>query len=125
MKVSVIVPVYNTKNYLNECLDSILKQTIEEMEILVVDDGSTDGSTDIIKEYAEKYPTKIKAFYKQNGGQAQARNLALLHACGEYLGFVDSDDWIDPEMYLEMYNKIYAHSGRRGRRPLLWDRVQH
>lgn len=105
MKVSVIVPVYNTKNYLNECLDSILGQTIDEMEILVVDDGSTDGSTDIIKEYAEKYPAKIKAFYKPNGGQAQARNLALSHACGEYLGFVDSDDWIDAEMYLEMYNK--------------------
>lgn len=105
MKVSVIVPVYNTKNYLNECLDSILEQTIDEMEILVVDDGSTDGSTDIIKEYAEKYPTKIKAFYKPNGGQAQARNLAISHACGEYMGFVDSDDWIDAEMYLEMYNK--------------------
>lgn len=105
MKVSVIVPVYNTKDYINKCLDSILNQTIDEMEILVVDDGSTDGTTDIIRDYAEKYPTKIKAFYKPNGGQAQARNLALCHACGEYLGFVDSDDWIDPEMYFEMYNK--------------------
>lgn len=105
MKVSVIVPVYNTKDYINKCLDSILNQTIDETEILVVDDGSTDGTTDIIRDYAEKYPTKIKAFYKPNGGQAQARNLALCHACGEYLGFVDSDDWIDPEMYFEMYNK--------------------
>lgn len=103
MKVSVIIPVYNTKNYIQKCLDSILNQTLEEIEILVVDDGSTDSSDKIIKEYAQKYPEKIKAFFKENGGQAQARNLALLHATGEYLGFVDSDDWIDADMYLEMY----------------------
>lgn len=110
MKVSVIVPAYNTKDYMEECLDSILNQTIDEIEILVVDDGSTDGTTDIIKEYEKKYPEKIKAFYKPNGGQAEARNVGLSHATGEYLGFVDSDDWIDPEMYLEMYDKAKSEN---------------
>ncbi len=108
MKVSVIIPIYNTKEYIRQCLDSILEQTLQEIEIIVVDDGSTDGTTDIIKEYENKYPQKIKAFYKPNGGQAEARNLALQHAVGEYLGFVDSDDWIDKEMYEEMYNKAKA-----------------
>lgn len=105
MKVSVIVPIYNTKDYIRECLDSLICQTLDDLEIIAVDDGSTDGTTDIIKEYAEKYPEKIKAFFKENGGQADARNLGLSHAKGEYLGFVDSDDWVNPEMYFEMYQK--------------------
>lgn len=108
MKISVIIPVYNTKDYIYKCLDSLLSQTLEEIEILVIDDGSTDGTTDIVKEYAEKHPQKIKAFYKENGGQAEARNLGLLHAGGEYLGFVDSDDWVDADMYYEMYQKAKA-----------------
>ena len=103
MKLSVIIPVYNTKNYIKECLDSVLNQTLEEIEIIVVDDGSTDGSADIIKEYAQNHPQKIKAFFKENGGQATARNLALQKSNGEYLGFVDSDDWIDSDMYEKMY----------------------
>lgn len=105
MKVSVIVPVYNTESYLRDCIDSLVNQTLEDIEIFLVDDGSTDSSAVIIKEYAEKFPNKIKAFYKENGGQASARNLALLHAQGEYLGFVDSDDWVDLDMYEEMYTK--------------------
>ena len=105
MKISVIVPIYNTKDYIRECLDSLVCQTLDELEIIAVDDGSTDGTTDIVKEYAEKYPEIIKAFFKENGGQADARNLGIAHASGEYLGFVDSDDWVNPEMYLEMYEK--------------------
>ncbi len=105
MKVSVIIPVYNTKDYLRQCFDSLVNQTLEDIEILVVDDGSTDGSDQIIKEYQEKYPQKVKGFFKENGGQASARNLALQYAQGEYLGFVDSDDWVDAEMYAEMYEK--------------------
>lgn len=105
MKVSVIIPVYNTKDYLHQCIDSLVGQTLEDIEILVVDDGSTDGSDQIIKEYEEKYPQKVKGFFKENGGQASARNLALQYAQGEYLGFVDSDDWVDAEMYTEMYEK--------------------
>ncbi len=105
MKVSVIIPVYNTKDYLRKCLDSLLAQTIDEIEILAVDDGSTDGTTDLLKEYADKHPERIKAFYKENGGQGSARNLALQYAKGEYLGFVDSDDWVDLDMYEKMYEK--------------------
>ncbi|MBQ1186065.1 MAG: glycosyltransferase [Clostridia bacterium] len=108
MKISVIIPVYNTKDYLHQCFDSIVNQTLSDIEILAVDDGSTDGSADILKEYAQKYSGKFKAFFKENGGQASARNLALKEASGEYLGFVDSDDWIDLEMYEEMYNKAKA-----------------
>ena len=108
MKVSVIIPVYNTKGYLSQCFDSLVNQTLEDIEILVVDDGSTDGSAQIIKEYEQKYPQKFKGFFKENGGQASARNLALKYAKGEYLGFVDSDDWVDAEMYTEMYEKAKA-----------------
>ena len=108
MKVSVIIPVYNTKGYLSQCFDSLVNQTLEDIEILVVDDGSTDGSAQIIKEYEQKYPQKFKGFFKENGGQASARNLALKYAKGEYLGFVDSDDWVDAEMYTEMYKKAKA-----------------
>lgn len=103
MKISVIIPVYNTKDYLRQCFDSIVNQTLSDIEILAVDDGSTDESAEILKEYAEKYKGKFKAYFKENGGQASARNLALKEATGEYLGFVDSDDWIDLEMYEEMY----------------------
>ena len=105
MKISVIVPVYNTENYLRECLDSILNQTLQDTELFLVDDGSTDGSADIIREYAEKHPEKIQAFFKENGGQGSARNVAMQYATGEFLSFIDSDDWIDPEMYEEMVKK--------------------
>lgn len=110
LKVSVIIPVYNTENYIRECLDSLLKQTLEEIEVIAVDDGSTDHTWDILQEYAEKYPEKIRAFHKENGGQASARNLALNHVRGEYLGFVDSDDWVDNDMYEVMYQKAQEES---------------
>ena len=104
MKVSVIVPVYNTEAYLEKCLVSLVQQTLEELEILVVDDGSTDRSLQIAKEFEAAYPSKIKVLEKENGGLSSARNLALPYATGEYLGFVDSDDWVDPTMYQEMYD---------------------
>ncbi|PWL44103.1 MAG: glycosyl transferase family 2 [Bacillota bacterium] len=99
MKVSIIVPVYNTKDYLKQCLDSLVAQTLEDLEILVVDDGSTDGSTEIVREFSERYPERLKAYFKDNAGQASARNYALQYAKGEYIGFVDSDDWVDSSMY--------------------------
>lgn len=105
VKVSVIIPAYNTEEYMSQCLDSLLKQTLQEIEIIVVDDGSTDGTLTILKQYEERYPDKIRVFHKENGGQGSARNLALKYVRGEYLGFVDSDDWIDLEMYEEMYLK--------------------
>ena len=108
VKVSVIIPAYNTKEYMGQCLNSLLEQTLQNMEIIIVDDGSTDGTLDILKQYEKQCPEKIRVFSKENGGQASARNLALNYAKGEYLGFVDSDDWVDREMYEEMYLKAEA-----------------
>ena len=105
IKVSVIIPVYNTEDYLKECIESLVNQTLREIEILIVNDGSTDSSLEIMKEFKNKYPNIIKIFDKVNGGQASARNYALSFAQGEYLGFVDSDYWVDSTMYEEMYEK--------------------
>lgn len=96
--VSVIVPVYNVKSYLRKCLDSIVNQTYKELEILVIDDGSTDGCGQICDEYAKK-DSRIKVFHTENKGLSCARNLGLDEAQGEWIGFADSDDWIEPDMY--------------------------
>ena len=96
--ISVIVPVYNVELYLRKCIDSILAQTYRDLEILVVDDGSTDGSGAICDEYAGK-EDRIKVFHTKNRGLSAARNLGLDEAKGEWIGFVDSDDWIEPDMY--------------------------
>ena len=101
-KLSVIVPIYNCEKYLRECLDSIEKQTLDNIQVLMIDDGSTDNSAKIAKEYAERLPG-FEYYYKENGGTATARNLGLRHACGEYIGFVDSDDYIETNMYKIMY----------------------
>lgn len=101
MKVSVIVPVYNTEKYLNKCIDSILAQTFTDFELLLIDDGSTDNSGKICEEYAEK-DKRVKVFHKENGGVSRARNLGIDNAQGEYLSFIDSDDYIRPEMYSEL-----------------------
>ncbi len=105
MKVSVIVPVYNVEEYLDACLDSLVKQTLKDIEILVVNDGSPDNSQVIIDKYVKEYPGLVKGFVKENGGQASARNIALDVAQGEYVNFVDSDDWVDLDMYENMYMK--------------------
>lgn len=105
MKVSVIIPVYNTKSYLSDCINSVLNQTfgIENIEIIIVDDGSTDSSGTIIKKIAKKCK-KIKYFKQKNKGQASARNFGLSKSTGEYIHFLDSDDYIDNDMYSELYN---------------------
>lgn len=103
-KVSVIVPVYNTEKYLRKCLDSLVNQTLYEVEIVVVNDGSTDGSEVILEEYEKKYSDKFKLMHKGNGGQASARNLALRLCTGEYIGFLDSDDFVNLDMFEKMYN---------------------
>lgn len=99
MKLSVIIPVYNVEQYLAACLDSLLAQTLTDMELLLVDDGSTDSSGAIADRYAAAHPEKIRCLHVDNGGQGRARNFALPLARGEYLGFVDSDDWVLPDMY--------------------------
>ncbi|AZA81015.1 glycosyl transferase family 2 [Chryseobacterium lactis] len=101
-KVSIIVPVYNVENYLAKCLDSLINQTLGNIEILVVNDGSKDRSEEIIKNYSQKYPEKIKAFTKENGGLSDARNFGIDRATGDYIGFVDSDDYVTETMFEEM-----------------------
>ena len=99
MKLSVIVPVYKVEQYLAECVDSLLAQTMDDLEIILVDDGSPDRSGEIADAYAARFPGKIRVLHVENGGQGRARNLALPMATGDYIGFVDSDDWIDRTMY--------------------------
>ena len=104
-KVSIIVPVYGVEKYIDKCLDSLVKQTLKEIEIIVVNDGTKDNSQKIIDKYVKKYPDKIKSFIKENGGQGSARNYGLKKATGEYIGYVDSDDFIEKDMYEKLYNK--------------------
>ncbi|MDO5292477.1 MAG: glycosyltransferase [bacterium] len=104
IKVSVIVPVYNVEPYLKRCLESLVNQTLKEIEIVVVNDGSTDQSGKIAKAYADKYE-KIKYYEKKNGGLSDARNYGLQFVTGEYLGYVDSDDFVDDTMYELLYHK--------------------
>lgn len=104
IKVSVIVPVYNVEKFIDKCLNSLVNQTLKEIEIIVVNDGSPDNSQKIIDEYVKKYPNKIKSFIKENGGQGSARNMGMEKAVGEYISFVDSDDWLDLNTLEKMYN---------------------
>ena len=99
--VSVIVPVYNAEKYLQECVDSILSQTLSDLELILVDDGSTDSSQALCDHYAAQ-DTRVKVIHKPNGRAASARNAGLRTATGEYVAFVDSDDWISPDMYEKM-----------------------
>ena len=96
--ISVIVPVYNIKEYLPRCVKSITEQTYQNLELILVDDGSSDGTGALCDELA-KEDSRIRVFHKENGGSSSARNLGILKAKGDYLGFVDSDDYISPEMY--------------------------
>ena len=107
-KVSVIIPVYNTEKFLRKCLDSLVKQTLEEIEIIIVDDGSEDSSPEIIKEYKKEFSDKIVCITQKNSGQAVARNKALKICRGEYVGFLDSDDFVRPDMFERMYKKAMS-----------------
>ncbi|BAP33667.1 family 2 glycosyl transferase [Chryseobacterium sp. StRB126] len=111
-RISIIVPVYNVENYLAKCLDSLVNQTHQNIEILVVDDGSKDNSVEIIKEYEGKYPDKIKTFTKENGGLSDARNFGLDRVTGDYIGFVDSDDYVTETMFEEMLHLAEKHQTR-------------
>ena len=101
-KISIIVPVYQVEKYLRKCLDSLVNQSLQEIEILVINDGSPDQSQIIIDEFQEKHPLKIKSFTKENGGLSDARNFGLDRATGEFIGFVDSDDEVSETMFEEM-----------------------
>ena len=103
--ISIIVPVYNAEKYLNRCINSIINQTYTNIEIILVDDESPDNSPKICDEWSKK-DSRIKVIHKKNGGPASARNSGLKEAKGKYIGFVDSDDYIESEMYEKLYNSI-------------------
>ena len=112
VKVSVIVPVYNVELYLEKCLLSLVSQTLQAIEIVVVNDGSTDRSQQIIEDFQKKYPENIFGFTKENGGLSDARNFGIDHARGQYIGFVDSDDYVSQTMFEDMHHLAEKHSAK-------------
>ena len=102
-KVSIIVPFYNVEKYIEKCLQTLVNQTLEDIEIILVNDGSKDNTIDIVKKYQKEYPQKIIYLEKENGGLSDARNYAIPYAKGEYIAFLDSDDYVETTMYQEMY----------------------
>lgn len=110
IKVSVIVPVYNVESYLEKCLQSLVQQSLQEIEIIAVNDGSTDASQSILEQFQTQFPTKIKVFQKENGGLSDARNYGIDRASGEFLAFVDSDDYVSENMMEEMYSLAIKHN---------------
>ena len=101
--ISVIIPVYNAEKYLEKCLNSVIKQTLKDIEIICINDGSTDGSLNILQKYSEK-DKRFIIIDQKNSGQSVARNKGLSVAKGEFIGFVDSDDWIDDDFYEKLYD---------------------
>ena len=106
LKVSIIIPVYNTQDYLKRCLDSALKQTIDNFEVICINDASTDSSINILKDYAKLYKNMIIINCKCNRGAAYSRNLGIARARGKYIGFIDSDDYVD----LDYFKTLYEYS---------------
>lgn len=104
-KVSVVIPVYNAEKYLDKCMQSVLAQSLKDLEVILVDDGSQDGSGALCDDYARR-DSRVKVLHLENGGPARARNHGIRIACGEYIGFVDSDDYADPSMF----EKLYTHA---------------
>ncbi len=107
-KVSVVVPIYNVERYLRECVDSILAQTLKDIEVILVDDGSPDGCPKIVDEYA-KLDSRVVAVHRKNGGYSKAVNYGISIAKGEYIGIIESDDWIEPDMYEQLLAKAEKH----------------
>lgn len=109
--ISVIIPVYKAEDYLETCVQSICNQSYRNLEIILVDDGSPDRCGEMCDAFA-KADSRIRVFHKENGGQSSARNLGLDNMTGEYVGFVDSDDWIEPDMYAHLHHLIETHNGQ-------------
>lgn len=103
-KVSVIVPFYNVEGYIEKCLETLVNQTLQDIEIILVNDGTKDRSVNIVKKFQRNYPEKIVYLEKENGGLSDARNYAIPYAKGEYIAFLDSDDYVEKDMYQKMYN---------------------
>ena len=106
-RLSVVVPVYNVEKYLDKCLDSLVNQEIDDYEVIVVNDGTKDNSQLIIDKYAKDYPNIVKSYIKENGGLSDARNYGIKYASGEYITFLDSDDYIEYDTYKNMLDIAY------------------
>lgn len=106
--ISVIIPAYNVEQFLDRCMETVVNQTYKNLEIILVDDGSTDLTSDICDSW-EKKDNRVRVIHKENGGQSSARNCGLEIAKGQYIGFVDSDDWIEIDMYEHLHNIITAY----------------
>lgn len=108
-KISIVIPIYNVEKYIHRCIESILQQSLIELEIILINDGSTDKCGEICDEYA-KIDKRIKVIHKKNEGVSSARNAGIDNARGEYIGFIDADDYIDKNMYKELYNSIKKYN---------------
>ena len=108
VKVSVIIPVYGVENFLERAVDSVLNQTLEEKEIILVDDGSPDACPEICDRYAREHPGLVRVLHQENQGLGMARNAGVRIAQGEYIAFLDSDDTVEPDMYQALYQKARA-----------------
>lgn len=106
-KISIIVPCYNVEKYVKKCIESLLNQSFQDIQIIVVDDGSKDSTSSIVKSFDDP---RIEYYYKENGGLSDARNFGLNYAKGEYVAFVDGDDWVEPEMYRLMYESAIQNT---------------
>ena len=120
-EVSVIVPVYNVEKYIEQCLNSLVNQSLENIEIIVVNDGTKDNSEEIIKKFIEKYPQKIVYLKKENGGLSDARNYGIPYAKGEYIAFLDSDDYVEKDIYKEMYELAKKENSDMVECDFLWE----
>ena len=120
-KVSVIVPVYNVEKYIKKCLNALVNQTLQDIEIIIVNDGSKDDSIKIIKDFIEKYPEKIVYLEKANGGLSDARNYGIPHAKGEYIAFLDSDDYVELNMYEDMYEIAQSENADMVECDFIWE----
>lgn len=133
--ISVIIPIYNTESYLEQCIQSVINQTYKDLEIILINDGSTDNSGLICQKWKEQDP-RIRYIKKENEGQGIARNLGIIRATGEYIIFVDSDDYLDKNLISKVYHYIseqnadicvYAHNGigdKLYKRTLEFDLIQ-
>lgn len=120
VKISVIIPVFNVENYLAKCLDSVINQTLKEIEIICVDDGSTDNSFNILNEYKSS-DDRIQVYQQENGGHSAATNTALKYIKGDYIFFLDSDDWIE----LDALEKLYNNATENNCDLVLYDSIEH
>ena len=120
-KVSVIVPIYNVEKYLEKCINSLLSQTLEDIQIILVNDGSKDNSGNIAKEYEKNNKNRIIYVEKENGGLSDARNYGLKYATGDFIAFLDSDDYIEKNAYEEMYNKVIEENADYVECDFIWE----